>query len=61
MNYQKFYLKLKKYNLSKKYLEKYLKQLFFRGLSSKDILKIFMDELQVLTLDKIVKKLNSKQ
>ena len=54
---KEYYSKLKECNLSKDYPEWLLKNLFFRGLSPEDILKVHLDELQALALDDIVERL----
>ena len=54
---KEFYLKLKEYNLSKKYPKEYLKQLFFRGLLFEDTLKVIIDELQVVLSQDIIRTL----
>ena len=56
-----YYSKLKEYNLSKDYSEQLLKNLFLRGLSPENEIKVLIDGLQALTLDEIVKRLNSEQ
>jgi len=61
MNYQKFYLKLKEYNICIDYPKELLKNLFLRGLLPENEIKVFMDSLQMLALDKIMKRLSPKQ
>ncbi|CAG8522557.1 10922_t:CDS:2 [Ambispora gerdemannii] len=56
---EEYYSKLKECNLSKDYPEWLLKNLFFRGLSPEDILKVRLDGLQALALDDIVERLNN--
>src|SRR4051794_37957359 len=58
---KEFYSKLKECNLSKDYPEGLLKNLFLRGLSPENKIKVLMDGLQDLALDKIVKRLSSDQ
>ena len=61
MNYQKFYLKLKEYNICIGYSKELLKNLFLRGLSPENEIKVLIDGLQALALDEIVKRLSSEQ
>src|ERR1044072_302018 len=58
---KEYYSKLKECNLSKDYPEWLLKNLFFRGLSPEDILKVRLDGLQALALDDIVERLSPEQ
>ncbi|CAB4431741.1 unnamed protein product [Rhizophagus irregularis] len=58
---KEFYSKLKECNLSNDYPEWLLKNLFFRGLSPEDILKVRLDGLQALALDDIVERLSPEQ
>jgi uncharacterized membrane protein YjjP (DUF1212 family) len=58
---KEYYSKLKECNLSKDYPEWLLKNLFFRGLSAEDILKVRLDGLQALALDDIVERLSPEQ
>src|SRR5688572_9321245 len=58
---KEYYSKLKECNSSNDYPEWLLKNLFFRGLSPEDILKVRLDGLQALALDDIVKRLSSEQ
>jgi len=61
MNYQKFYLKLKEYNICINYPKELLKNLFLRGLSPENEIKVLMDGLQALVLDEIVKRFSLEQ
>ena len=54
---KEFYLKLKECNLSKDYPERLLRNLFLRGLSSENKIKVLMDDLQALALDEILERL----
>ena len=58
---KEYYSKLKDCNLSKDCPEWLLKNLFFRGLSPEDILKVRLDGLQALALDDIVERLSPEQ
>ena len=58
---KEFYLKLKECNICIGYSEKLLKNLFLRGLSSENKIKVLIDDLQALALDEIVKRLSSEQ
>src|SRR3954453_3095630 len=58
---KEYYSKLKECNLSNDYPEWLLKNLFFRGLSPEDILKVRLDGLQALALDDIVERLSLEQ
>src|SRR6266540_3414454 len=58
---KEYYLKLKECNLSKKYPEELLKDLFLRGLSPENMFKVRMDVLLELALDEIVKRLSLEQ
>ncbi len=55
---KEFYSKLKEYNKNVGYDEELLKFLFLKGLSAENNIKVFMDGLQALTLDKIVESLS---
>ncbi|CAB4416948.1 unnamed protein product [Rhizophagus irregularis] len=55
---KEYYSKLKECNLSKDYPEWLLKNLFLKGLSSENRIKVLMDSLQVLALDEIVERLS---
>ena len=57
---KKFYLKLKECNCIG-YSEELLKYLFLNELSPENEIKVLMNGLQVLALDKIVKRLSLKQ
>ncbi len=57
---KEYYSKLKKYNKSIGYNEKLFKWIFLNRLSSKNKIKVFMNELQALILDKIMKDLSLK-
>ena len=61
LNYWEFYLKLKEYNICIGYSEEFLKNLFLRGLSPENKIKVLMDDLQALALDEIVEKFSSEQ
>src|SRR6266496_6207707 len=54
---KEFYSKLKECNLSKDYPEGLLKNLFLRGLSPENKIKVLMDDLQALALDEILERL----
>ena len=54
-------MKLKKYNLSKEYLEAHLKWLLLKGLSPENMFKVLLDGLQIFALDEIVKRLSPEQ
>src|SRR5256885_8433034 len=58
---KKYYSKLKKCNMRIGYPEERLKWLFLRRLSPENTFKVLLDELEVLALDEIVKRLSSKQ
>ena len=58
---KEYYSKLKECNLSNDYPEWLLKNLFFRGLSPEDILKVRLYGLQALALDDIVERLSPEQ
>ena len=58
VNYQDFYLKLKKCNKSVGYHEEQLKWLFLYGLSPENKIKVLMDGLQALALDEILESLS---
>ena len=58
---KEFYLKLKECNICIGYSEELLKNLFLRGLSPENEIKVLMDSLQTLVLDEIVKRLSSEQ
>ena len=58
---KEYYSKLKVCNLSNNYPEWLLKNLFFRGLSPEDILKVHLDGLQALALNDIVERLSLEQ
>ncbi len=55
---KEFYLKLKECNLSKDYLEGFLRNLFLEGLSSENKIKVLMNGLQALALDEILESLS---
>ncbi len=56
-----FYSKLKECNKSFSYSEKFLKCVLLKGLSSKNMFKIFIDSLYELTLDEILERLSPEQ
>ncbi|RGB31871.1 hypothetical protein C1646_763603 [Rhizophagus diaphanus] len=58
---KEYYSKVKECNLSNDYPEWLLKNLFFRGLSPEDILKVHLNGLQALVLDDIVERLSLEQ
>jgi hypothetical protein len=58
---KEYYSKLNECNLSKKYPEELLKDLFLRGLSSENMFKVHIDGLLDLALDEIVERLSSEQ
>src|SRR6266496_986588 len=58
---KEFYSKLKECNLSKDYSEGLLRNLFLRGLSPENEIKVLTDGLQALALDEIVERLSSEQ
>ncbi len=56
-----FYSKLKECNKSFGYSEEFLKCTLLKGLSFENKIKVLIDSLQALVLDKILKSLNLKQ
>ncbi len=53
-----FYLKLEEYNKSFGHSEEFLKYVLLKGLSLKNKIKVLIDGLQALALDKILKSLS---
>ena len=58
---KEYYSKLKECNLSKDYPVWLLKNLFLRGLLPENTFKVFLDGLEILSLDEIVESLSPKQ
>ena len=54
-------MKLKECNIYIGYSEELLKNLFLRGLSPENKIKVLMDGLQALVLDEIVERLSPEQ